>query len=171
MGCYMAARKANTLPPLVRKTRYQLLEAARVGRTASECWPWPGNISPSTGYGRIRVAGQLMGAHQWVYQEFVGPVAGDTNIDHTCHTRDLACPGGISCPHRRCVNYENHLEVVTPYENWKRGKSPSLLNSRKNTCPQGHSYESLSLTTRDGAVRRCRTCTNESNRRGRARRQ
>lgn len=79
------------------------------------CWLWNGKLNEQ-GYG---YAGDE-GAHRRAYKTYVGPIPNGLCIDHTCHDPDT-CICGPACEHRRCVN-PDHLEVVTPRENFRRGK-------------------------------------------------
>ena len=92
-----------------------------------ECWPWLGPISLA-GYGTASSPkGRTGQAHRLMYEEFVGPIAAGLVVDHLCHNRDIACPGGIACMHRRCVN-PAHLEPTTISENARR--SPAAARAR-----------------------------------------
>lgn len=91
-------------------------------------------------------------AHLWAYKHFVGPIPDGKHLDHTCHSADLACSGGDSCRHRRCVN-PAHLEPVTPLENTRRGRG----HGKETHCPQGHEYDELNTRTYGGR-RYCRAC-------------
>lgn len=74
------------------------------------CWTWLG--STLRGYGHFRLTGrQNVLAHRFAYEALVGPVPDGHQLDHLCHSRDAACPGG-ACPHRSCVN-PAHLEPVS----------------------------------------------------------
>lgn len=88
------------------------------------CWGWDGSLTDE-GYGRIMVSGRPRGAHVVAYELFVGPIPEGAEVDHVCHSRDLGCPGGPACPHRRCSN-PDHLEAVTPDENKRR----AVVNQR-----------------------------------------
>lgn len=169
-ACAARARRAGTLPPPAkRKSPADLLLESRAERTDDECWPWAGNISPTSGYGRIRIKGVLKHAHTWSYETHVGPLPEGAEPDHACHTRDEDCTGGKTCRHRPCVNW-HHLEPVTSHENWRRGQSPPARNARKTHCGScGREYDTVVHTARDGDVRRCTRCTNASNRRSAAR--
>lgn len=91
------------------------------------------------GYGRIQWGGMSIGAHRVAYELTFGVVPEGLEIDHVCHSLDASCVGGKECLHRRCVN-PNHLEAVTPYVNWQRGKSPHSMEARKTHCAQGHEF-------------------------------
>lgn len=160
-GCYSAATRAGTLPPLVRSSFEEKLAQARAGRTDDECWPWPGTPT-YYGYGR---QGQRY-AHREVYLRKVGPILDEEELDHLCHTIDPVCPGGKTCPHRICVNYVRHLEPVTGLENWKRGRSLSRINQQKDVCDHGHELtaDNLYIYVINGKlVRYCRTCKRRNN--------
>lgn len=102
---------------------------------SNECWPWPGHIDKN-GYGTATLDGRDQRAHRVSYETFVGPIPDGLQLDHTCHTEDLSCPGGITCPHRRCVN-PSHLEPVTHNENIRRGRPKRA----RSVCRNGHPYD------------------------------
>lgn len=91
------------------------------------CWEWLGGCDP-TGYGRFHQTGQqgMSYVHRWAYETFCGPIPDGLDIDHTCHNADRSCPGGRSCPHRRCVN-PDHLEIATRAENINRAANRVLV--------------------------------------------
>ena len=131
------------------------------------CWMWTGTLNDG-GYGMFAVGGTNLRAHRWAYERFVGPIPAGLQIDHLCHDPD-ACHGGITCPHRRCVN-PAHLRPVTSQENTRRANSVARANTAKTHCPQGHPYAGDNLRVFDlGTTRKrhCRTC--DSGRRGRPR--
>jgi len=125
--------------------------------TAGSCWQWTGATS-AKGYGVFRLGrreGTVL-AHRFSYETLIGPIPDGLELDHLCHTNDHTCPGGDTCPHRKCVNPE-HLEPVTTGENTHRGLSPWGINSRKATCLQGHDLDTLVLIS--GRIeRRCSPC-------------
>lgn len=122
------------------------------------CWPWPGPKPKKNGYG----SGGDGLAHRAVYERMVGPIPDGYHIDHTCHN-ESGCPGGHSCPHRLCVNW-NHLQPVPVGVNLLR--SPHTLNSinvAKTQCPQGHPYDDANTTRRNGR-RHCKQCARDRRR-------
>lgn len=130
------------------------------------CWHWIGLLD-SKGYGRIGYKGRRGETLQRaVYDCFVGPIPDGHEIDHACHSRDEACPGGLPCTHRRCGNPE-HLEAVEPEEHAKR-TSASRLRAITH-CPHGHPYDADN-TWITGGRRFCKTCNRASKARLRARR-
>lgn len=92
------------------------------------CWLWTG--AKVKGYGRFKVwrdgRWTHVRAHRWAYEALEGPIPPGIYPDHLCHTNDLACPGGPTCPHRACVR-PDHLEPVTDEENRRRA------NARRGT--------------------------------------
>lgn len=107
-------RKPVPVPPYEERMKAKIDE-----RDPGECWPWLGALTRK-GYGIIiSRAGRNSYAHRAVYEQFVGPIPDGLEIDHTCHSFDMSCPGGDTCPHRRCVN-PSHLEPVTHAENVRR---------------------------------------------------
>jgi hypothetical protein len=106
---------------------------AQVNKTDS-CWLWTGETQ--RGYGRFgNVTVPSGSAHRFAWFITNGQIPDGLEIDHLCHTLDPTCAGGISCPHRACVN-PSHLEPVTPQVNTLRSKSPSADNARKEVCPK-----------------------------------
>jgi hypothetical protein len=135
-------------------------------RGPDECWPWQGSRDGG-GYGILRVgAGKSKAkAHRLSYELAYGPIPDGLEIDHVCHSRDQECRGGLTCPHRQCVN-PAHLEAVSHRENGLRGRSFALPNAMKTHCPQGHPYDSVNTyISPSSGGRVCRTCTRESQRR------
>jgi len=132
-----------------------------------ECWPWTGPIS--NGYPVLSLNGSNVRIHRWVFERCVGPIPEGLTIDHTCHNRDSTCVGGALCQHRRCLNYEAHLEAVTLAENIRRAgpKGLGAVNAAVTHCPQGHPYDESNTKMYQGR-RYCRACHNADARRHRA---
>jgi hypothetical protein len=110
------------------------------------CWLWTGSLDLK-GYGRIRPnpGASMTSPHRVSYELFVGPIPGDTEIDHLCRVR-------------HCVN-PDHLEAVTHQENVRRGNV--MLNNaqrHKTTCPRGHEYDVVVRLANGNSKRRCSTC-------------
>lgn len=115
------------------------------------------------GYGLIREShGRTRRAHRVAYEILIGPIPAGLQLDHLCHTRDLSCPGGNECLHRRCIN-PHHLEPVTSRENTARGG-----NSRKTHCANGHEFTPANTRIEQGK-RSCRACNRAEAARYRAR--
>lgn len=134
----------------------------RIKKLANGCWEWTGSINPANGYGRIQHGGKRNPirslAHRFAYELLVGPIPEGLTLDHLCHTVDQSCPGGIECPHRRCVN-PAHLEPVTSLENSMRGKTPGAINAAKTHCKWGHEFtpENTGHYLGHRICRKCRT--------------
>jgi hypothetical protein len=85
------------------------------------CWNWIG--AKSQGYGVMRKEKKTVLAHRYNYEEKKGKIPKGMFIDHLCRNPT-------------CVN-PDHLEVVTPRENVRRGNCTKLtpeqvLEIRKN---------------------------------------
>src|SRR5207244_2053676 len=66
------------------------------------CWRWTG-ATDSSGYGLLRVEGKLVKAHRFSFEQFVGPIPSDRQLDHLCRVPACVNPG--------------HVDVVTSREN------------------------------------------------------
>jgi len=100
------------------------------------CWPWLGAVAKQ-GYGRWRPQGQNGYAHQEAWRRAVGepPKQGSGRVlDHTCHD-PAVCPGGETCPHRKCCN-PAHLTLTTNAVNlsWERSARPRMGIQTGNPC-------------------------------------
>ena len=120
------------------------------------CWEWTGATN-GRGYGTIRKGRAVDGmvyAHRVMYEELIGPIPDDLEIDHLCRNRS-------------CVNPE-HLEPVTAQENVLRGDTIAAHNVAKTHCPSGHPYSGDNLYVYPSGDRRCMACHRVSNRKWKA---
>lgn len=118
---------------------------AKVNKTPGGCWLWTGPAHG--GYGRFKANGMTRPAHVWAYEHFVGSIPDGLEIDHV---------KANGCANRHCVNYEDHLEPVTPRENVLRSRNTKLsdadvLRARKMR-QEGRSVASIAL---DFGIDRC----------------
>lgn len=135
-----------------------------------DCWEWTGALSH--GYGQFSLywwktpAGvwrtKTVRAHRFAYEELVGPIPLDLEIDHICHEPD-DCAGGRSCPHRKCVRPE-HMRPSTTRENTLRSNSMAARYARATHCPRGHEYTEKNNVRHDGRME-CRECHRQGQRR------
>lgn len=94
---------------------------ARLVRTASGCLVFTGALNDD-GYGVVWAGKDQDGhqhftrAHKLAWEREHGPVPVGFVLEHDCHTQDLACEPGPSCPHRACCD-TSHLRLVTPIRN------------------------------------------------------
>ncbi len=164
--CQRTCRRKPDAPridPVIRFMRH-------VTKLDNGCWQWD-TVTP-TGYGGRFGAGGKGGKsyrpHRWSY-EHLGPeiraIPDGMTTDHLCHKPE-ECPGGNSCPHRRCVN-PDHIEVVTTQVNTERGHGPErgrIASLKARTaithCPQGHEYTPENTYWYRGC-RHCLTCKRE----------
>lgn len=138
---------------------------AKVDKTDT-CWLWTG-YRDAAGYGHFgsKISGvqRDQPAHRFSYELHIGPIEDGAQLDHVCHTLDTSCMGGISCPHRACVN-PAHLEPVSGAENMRRGRaSGAVIAARqraKTHCPAGHAYDEANTYYDPRGGRVCRACSN-----------
>jgi hypothetical protein len=126
-----------------RPARERFFRQTRI--TDSGCVEWTGFLDRD-GYGQFRPGGRdssKVRAHRWAYEHFIGAIPGGMVLDHLCRNR---------C----CVNVD-HLEVVTPRENWLRGNGPARINADKTHCLNDHPLSGDNLIL-NGGKRACRTC-------------
>lgn len=148
-GTFESRYKRSRLP---RSLRERMLQKTTPGWGG--CVIWTGGTSD--GYAVISVSSLDRVAHRALYEILLGPVPEGMELDHTCHTEALDCPGG-QCIHRRCIN-PHHLEPVTSEENKRRGRSPMAANALKTHCPHGHEYSEDNTYQKPNGHRICREC-------------
>lgn len=122
------------------------------------CIPWTGAIGRN-GYGYEHAKDPLCSsqlAHRRAFRHAYGWLP-DGPLDHICHTRDEACPGGYKCLHRRCCN-PSHLEPVTTRENLRRGRGFVGERARQTACVNGHDFTPENTYIRKNGTRLCRHC-------------
>jgi hypothetical protein len=130
------------------------------------CWMWTG-ARTRTGYGHTSVGYKTWRAHRLVFTLLVRELVQDEQIDHLCHNRDESCHGGMTCPHRLCVN-PAHLRPIIWFQHAQE-RGPGRRNAEKTHCPQGHPYEGENLY-HDSKGRRCRACQRAASQRYEAKR-
>ena len=93
-------------------------------RGDDECWPW--KTPPDTeGYAVFGDGQKVVKATRWAWERYVGPIPNGLVPDHLCHD-PAVCQLDNGCPHRLCVNYLRHLELVTNRENVLRGQRTKM---------------------------------------------
>lgn len=133
------------------------------------CHLWNKGLNHS-GYGKVKYEGRTLGTHTVAFFLKYGrwPLS---DLDHTCHTIDLECVGGVECSHRRCINPE-HLEEVTGLENSRRrdiriglDQNARVVKESKRTlpsvCGNGHEYTPDNTRITPSGHRSCRQCARE----------
>lgn len=118
---------------------------AKVQIALSGCHEWTATLR-GDGYGSFWFQGRLQQAHRVAYVFAYGAVPDGLEVHHTC------------C-NPRCVN-PDHLEAVTPLENWRQSRAPSRLHSLATRCPHGHPYDESNTLILRGR-RQCRACRRE----------
>ena len=84
------------------RTELQQLILDRLTVQPNGCWFVRGTIQ-KRGYCQVYVPALKTTklAHRIAYEAFVGPIPEGYQVDHVCHNRDEACPGGFTCLHRQ----------------------------------------------------------------------
>jgi hypothetical protein len=110
----------------------------------THCWVWKGTQIRS-GYGRFSVNGKKVLTHRFSYEQLVGLVPGEFELDHLCRNRICCNP---------C-----HLEPVIHSENVKRGDLEAMSHQKRKThCPNGHEYSPENTWVNKYGHRSCRRC-------------
>jgi hypothetical protein len=108
------------------------------------CWLWVSALT--NGYGTFRDGP----AHRFSFELHRGPIPDGMQIDHLCR-------------HPRCVR-PDHLEIVTPQENTRRGISQKRrreIAAEKTHCSQGHALapsNTYERSSKNVASKVCRVC-------------
>jgi len=107
-----------------------------------DCHIWTGARSKG-GYGQTSLKNVVLYAHRVAYIAAKGDIPSGMQIDHLCRNRACCNP--------------DHLEVVTPAENTRRGAISGLNTARsmaQTHCKRGHKFEDGSYRVYNG----CRSC-------------
>lgn len=127
------------------------LERSFTPEPNSGCWLWTGWCN-AKGYGTMTFDGPNgrqtgSSAHRVAYRVWKGEIPAGHVVDHLCRVR---------C----CIN-PDHLEAVTPAENWWRGQAPSAIKARLTNCANGHPLSGENLTVLKNGGRLCKACNRE----------
>lgn len=127
----------------------------RVRLQPNGCWTIGAYAETNYSWIMLEDGTQQLG-HRFAYEFLIGPIPEGLQLDHLCRR-----------PH--CVN-PDHLEPVTPRENYLRGISPAAVNATKMECRRGHPFDEQNTYVYRGR-RHCKACQRERVRDFRARRQ
>lgn len=127
------------------------------------CWSWRDEWIDGGGYSRVAVAQKSVSAHRLVYEVLIGPIPDGHVVDHECHDPAI-CAGGLTCPHRRCVN-PAHLAAVSNGENTAAERSSRV---RLAICKHGHEFTPENTYVEKRGARHCRECMRQRLRDARA---
>lgn len=109
------------------------------------CIEWTGRKNKN-GYGVVMIDGKQYFAHRLAVAMSGRNIPKSKVCDHLCRNHG-------------CVN-PKHIELVTPYENWWRGRNAD--KHRSPTCAKGHLLEGENLRIQKrahgGIDRQCRRC-------------
>lgn len=123
------------------------------------CWPFTGLVQG--GYGRTKypgIKGNL--AHRISYILSNGEIPAGLEVDHDCHNKDLSCPRGKTCAHRRCCN-PRHLQLQTRKQNLQNASRVSWERKHfypRVFCLNGHVQVSENVLVSASGKLVCRAC-------------
>lgn len=160
--CHDRLSKTGDLDRYARSMVPAVESFAKIDRSDPDaCWPWPGYIDDK-GYGKVSYENGGY-AYRYVWTQLVGPIPDGVLLDHECHNRDTTCLGGVTCPHRACVN-PAHLRMTDIKTNLLDSPtSTASINKAKTHCPADHEYTPENTRTW-GGKRSCRTCDRDRSR-------
>lgn len=137
----------SAAPPLKPRPTEAERFWAKVDKS-TDCWLWRGartKRAEGMGYGQFRRQGGAQWTAHRVAWDLVGREIPDGLVlDHLCRVR-------------LCVN-PDHLEAVTPYENFCRGEAVSARSLRQTHCKRGHPLSGNNVRVESSGRRRCLTC-------------
>jgi hypothetical protein len=144
----LATRRSISRPYVTART--PLEDTYRVDENG--CWIWQ-LATTAYGYGHVGRAEYQGGAHRWMYRQLRGEIPEGMQLDHLCRVPI-------------CVN-PDHMEVVTGWENRRRGTGPMARNAAATHCTNGHPFDEAntcySKRPENGRIRRrCRACSREA---------
>jgi hypothetical protein len=113
---------------------------------ATPCWQWTGAVSATYGSftWRPKKRGQTTVAHRISVLLAGVEIPDGMQVDHLCRNR-------------LCVNPE-HLEVVTPSVNMRRGDTVAAARARVTHCRRGHEYTAENTRVTPRGQRECKAC-------------
>lgn len=134
--------------------------AAKVELLPNGCHHWTGKPNRDN-YGKFWAEHRGWMAHAYAWVQRNGPIPAGMTVDHVCHNVAAErgeCAGGVTCPHRRCVN-PAHLVARTIGENTMRSATSlgrkNLAKTHCGVCGLPLSGENLRVK---GNRRLCRNC-------------
>lgn len=83
-------------------------------------------------------------AHRWIYEQCVGRIPDDFEVDHLCRNKRCVAP--------------DHLEAVPQQVNNMRSRSKSAVFARATHCVNGHPFDTANTYMRRTGGRMCREC-------------
>jgi hypothetical protein len=117
------------------------------------CHKWVGGRG-SNGYSMFWDNGRTGVGHRWIWEKWNGPIPESMTLDHLCRNRWCVNPG--------------HFEVVTRYENVRRGNNHVPAFGRATHCVNGHEFSPANTYKRPTGGRACIACLRAHTRKWRA---
>lgn len=132
-------KSSDIWPSLAAKVEHYLDKTS----SPDGCWIWTRSTSGG-GYGHMGWDGKVVRVHRAYVKDLGWDVPDGMHLDHLCRNRVCCNP--------------DHLEVVTPLENARRGIGLGKRVNPVTHCPRGHEYDEANTYHNPSGSRACRAC-------------
>jgi hypothetical protein len=131
------ARYGSTDEPHLRKSISRFW--SRVTKT-DKCWLWTGPTN-QYGYGVHTIGTTWLLAHRYAWQQVIGDIAAELELDHVCHDHNCVNPNHL----RPVTSKQNHENMRGAFSNSKSGVRGVSWDKDRNLwrASVGHNYRQI----------------------------